>query len=313
MCSVAYRRGHALVIVLMVVVVVSCFFTVLLSVPGRLYGYVNFAHKELQQIYDAESAIMSHLYRVPEDSVRKILPVEVRNLGAYREICAPLGESLADSCRRLCVQTVGRYRDMGYREWQRFAGEFRTGLYRRVEFAKAHRRESGNKRIFSLDSSLSLHVVDGDLRLDVDGRVPSANFIVDGDVKVSGKARYDTLRIFAQGRVDVGGNLQISMLEVFASDEVEIRGNVNFRGVVFSQRGFVIGGKSVAAYPSFAVAVGFGNARGMLADKASFAGLLVAPGGEVSLRSSALYDSSTRVLPAFDETEEFVFNRNFVQ
>lgn len=322
MSIMACKRGHILAVILMVVVVVTCLFSVLLNVPGSAYHYAVNAKKELQQIYDAESAIMVELYGEPvelasdsgdEPCPGSFLMVESRAVGPYREICAPLGPPPLDSSgngRRLCVQTVGRFRDLSYRDWQHFAGEFRSGLYRRIEFAPSHRTVAGNRRIFSLDSAVSMHVSDGDLRLAADGRHTVASFIVEGDASVSGRASYDTLRIFAQGNVSVVGELNVSLLEIYAGGEIEIRGNATFRGIVFSQKGYAIGGKAKALYPSFAISMGFNDSYGSLADKASFKGLLAAPGGSLMLQSSVPYDSSTMVLPVFDQVEEFVFNRS---
>lgn len=310
MSSAAPKNGYVLPLVLGVVLAVSCLLSTLLGVPGGLRRYVFKSKTEIQGIYNAESSIMAYLYRAPLNE--SVAPVDARLLGPYREICAEVRMGSPDiSSRRLCVQTVGRFHALRYADWQKWAGSYRSRLYESLEGAVNLRHLSGNRRFFALDSSVSLHVHDGDAELNIDGRVPVVNLLVDGSVSVSGNASYDTLRIFSQGNVTVKGGVKIVFLEIFAGGPVEIAGNATFRGIVLSTQKFVLENRSQGLYPSFAIAMGYNDPYGELKDRASFEGLLAAPSGEVVVRPGCVYDTSRRVLPVFDEVEELVFDRRF--
>lgn len=179
---------------------------------------------------------------------------------------------------------------------------------------------SGNRRIFRLDSAIALHVADGDLTLDFDTRVPSAAFLVDGSVNVKGRARFDTLRIYSEGDVTLGGEVTVAHLEVYSDASLEVLSSFRFSGLLYARDVVTIRDLVRADFPSVAVSLGSSSGRIAFLNRASFAGVLAAPGGTVeldvpdSLAGAAfpgtVRDSAQALLPAFFDGEKVVFRRS---
>lgn len=179
---------------------------------------------------------------------------------------------------------------------------------------------SGNRRIFRLDTAIALHVADGDLTLDFDTRAPPAVFLVDGSVNVKGRARFDTLRIYSEGDVTLGGEVTVAHLEVYSGASLEVISSFRFSGLLYARDCITIRDRVRADFPSVAVSLGSGSGRIAFLNRASFAGVLAAPGGTVeldvpdSLAGAAfpgtVRDSAQALLPAFFDGEKVVFRRS---
>ena len=198
--------------------------------------------------------------------------------------------------------------------------QYRAALRESITMARGFRVMSGNRRIFRLDSAIALHVADGNLTLDFDTRVPSAAFLVDGSVNVKGRARFDTLRIYSKGDVTLGGEVTVAHLEVYSGASLEVHSSFRFSGLLYARDVVTIRDRVRADFPSVAVSLGSGSGRIAFLNRASFAGVLAAPGGAVeldvpdSLAGAAfpgtVRDSSQALLPAFFDGEKVVFRRS---
>jgi hypothetical protein len=131
--------------------------------------------------------------------------------------------------------------------------------------------KSGNRRISHQNAgripSRALQVHDGDLTLDLEGKIPSGRFIADGSVEIRGNAEYDTLRVYARGPIYIRGSLlrgsvKIRFLEAFSEDRIEISSGVEFSGVAIARHevAFPNGADKVRMrYPSFVMAAESAN------------------------------------------------------
>jgi len=320
-----YRGGFVLSLVLTVLLALTILFTCLLRVPGGVFRYTGRYAREVQAVYDAESAVIANLYGF-EDSFFAGLPaVSAFSDGLWGHACASLspdGDARAVPGAHLCASYGRPYARMRFDDWFSGMNAYRSALRDRIVAARGFRVASGNRRIFSLDSSVALHVSDGDLTLDLDSRVTSGSFLVDGTVSLKGRTHFDTLRIFAQGEVTLGGDASVSHLEVYSGASVEARSSFRFAGLLYARDEVRLGGHVRAHFPSVAVAMGSGNSRATLVGHASFEGVLASPGGlvEVDVRDSLagaafpgeVRDSSLAILPVFFEGSPAVFERRAV-
>lgn len=311
------KSGYILPLVLGIILVLSLMFAALLQVPGSLRRYTMRMSKEVQQIYDAESALMAYLRHIPQGYLKKLPLVDLQNLGPYNRACATFrdGEGspfFAESAAHaVCVYTVAQSRALHYSEFHTGIFSYRESLRSRILFSGSLKTYSGNKRFFAPPQQEYIEVRDGDMRLDLDASksVRSANFVVDGNVVVSGRAIFDTLRVFTLGSVQIRGGVRVRHLEVVAGESVDVQDSVRFRGLITAEREVTMAGRSVADFPSMAIAIGRNEPQANLYEHARFSGLLAAPAGIVNRDSSTVLDSANLVLPAFFEGEPIVFER----
>jgi hypothetical protein len=226
----------------------------------------------------------------------------------------------ANSSRSLCASYGTRYSRLRFDDWFTAMTQYRAALRESITTARGFRVMSGNRRIFRLDSAIALHVADGDLTLDFDTRVPSAAFLADGSVNVKGRARFDTLRIYSEGEVTLGGEVTVAHLEVYSGASLEVHSSFRFSGLLYARDVVTIRDRVRADFPSVAVSLGSGSGRIVFLNRASFAGVLAAPGGTVELDEpdslagaafpGTVRDSSQALLPAFFDGEKVVFRRS---
>lgn len=303
------KRGFALTFILMIILALTILYVGLLRIPGGLSRQTARYVADVQAVYDAESAIIAALSGFPDGYFVGLPHVSTEADGVWGRMCA-FG---------LCAEYGMRYTRRRFEEWFTALSAYRSDLRERIGGSPRFRNVSGNRRFFRLDSSVALHVSDGDLTLDFDTHVPSGAFIVDGSVNVKGRARFDTLRIFADGDIRLGGEVSATRLEVYSGGSIEANSRVQFSGMLYARKDVTIGDHVRAVFPSVAVAVGSGDCSVTLAGHAAFAGVLAAPGGNVvvdtpdSLAGAAfpgtVRDSALALLPAFFDGESVVFRR----
>ena len=335
------KRGFVLGFVLTLILSLTILFGCLLRVPGSVLRSTNHYAREVQAVYDAESALIANLSGLPDGFFAGLPPVYAESDGPWGRVCAPLQAgahsipanishsipansishpSFVSSSRSLCASYGTRYSRLRFDDWYTAMTQYRAALRESITTARGFRVMSGNRRIFRLDTAIALHVSDGDLTLDFDTRVPSAAFLVDGSVNVKGRARFDTLRIYSEGEVTLGGEVTVAHLEVYSGASLEVHSSFRFSGLLYARDVVTIRDRVRADFPSVAVSLGSGSGRIALLNRASFAGVLAAPGGAVeldvpdSLAGAAfpgtVRDSSQALLPAFFDGEKVVFRRS---
>jgi hypothetical protein len=326
------KRGFVLGFVLTLILSLTILFGCLLRVPGSVLRYTNRYAREVQAVYDAESAIIANLSGLPDGFFAGLPPVYAESDGPWGRVCAPLQAGAhsipanislplsANSSRSLCASYGTRYSRLRFDDWYTAMTQYRATLRESITMAKGFRVMSGNRRIFRLDTAIALHVADGDLTLDFDTRVSSAAFLVDGSVNVKGRARFDTLRIYSEGDVTLGGEVTVAHLEVYSGASLEVHSSFRFSGMLYARDCIAIRDRVRADFPSVAVSLGSGSGRIAFLNRASFAGVLAAPGGTVeldvpdSLAGAAfpgtVRDSAQALLPAFLDGEKVVFRRS---
>ena len=326
------KRGFVLGFVLTLILSLTILFGCLLRVPGSVLRYTNHYAREVQAVYDAESALIANLSGFPDGFFAGLPPLYAESDGPWERVCAPLQAGAhsipanishplpANSSRSLCANYGTRYSRLRFDDWYTAMTQYRAALRESITTARGFRVMSGNRRIFRLDSAIALHVSDGDLTLDFDTRVPSAAFLVDGSVNVKGRARFDTLRIYSEGEVTLGGEVSVAHLEVYSGASLEVISFFRFSGLLYARDVVTIRDRVRADFPSVAVSLGMGSGRIAFLNRASFAGVLAAPGGTVeldvpdSLAGAAfpgtVRDSAQALLPAFFDGEKVVFRRS---
>jgi hypothetical protein len=323
------KRGFVLGFVLVLILSLTILFGCLLRVPGSVLRFTNRYAREVQAVYDAESAIIANLLGFPDGFFAGLPPVSAEAVGPWGCICAPLpagGHALpeniqdpANTAPSLCAYYGSRYSRLRFDDWYAAMAQYRATLRESITTAKGFRVVSGNRRIFRLDSAIALHVSDGGLTLDFDTHVPSAAFLVDGSVSVKGQAHFDTLRIYAEGEVSLGGGVSVEHLEVYSGASLEVRSSFRFSGLLYARDIVTIRDRARAGFPSVAVSLGSGSGRVALMNHAAFSGVLAAPGGMVEIDvpdslsgaafPGAMRDSAHALLPAFFDGGSVVFRR----
>ncbi len=251
---IARKSGYVLPLVAMLLLALTLLFTALLHVPGNIRRYANRAAATLQNIYDAESAIMLHLRGIPASAIPALPSVNEESLGPFKRLCATSESSLAFGVT-VCATAVSRFERLSYGEWLSGIGEYKSRLRNTILSRPDLRRYSGNHRFFKPPPHANILVQDGDLTLDFGGNVEFFNAFVTGDVNVSGTAEFDTLRLFALGNITLKGNVRTAFMEVVAGGDIEIKGNVLFRGIAVSEHGIEMSRSVQVVYPGMAIAM----------------------------------------------------------
>lgn len=316
------KHGFALAFILVVILALTILYAGLLRIPGGLSRQATRYVADVQAVYDAESAIIAALSGFPDGFFEGLPHVSRDDDGIWGRVCAPMSREKPAApahVNLLCAEYGTRYTRRRFEEWFAAISAYRSNLRERIGGSPRFRTVSGNRRFFRLDSSVALHVSDGDLTLDFDTHVPSAAFLVDGSVNVKGRARFDTLRIFADGDIRLGGEVSATRLEVYSGGSIEVFSRFRFSGMLAARREILLRDRVRAGFPSVAVAIGSGDCSVTLAGHAAFAGVLAAPGGNVvldtpdSLAGAAfpgtVRDSALALLPAFFDGESVVFRR----
>lgn len=331
-------RGNVLPLVLGVLLVLSILAMSMLRMPGTLRRTVAIIANETQEMYLAESAVISKLESGPSENSSGLPTVEENVLGPWTE----WRTRWRKNGRTVKFQFIlgNSYGHFATSEWTRCGVLLERNLQERILQADRLRKLSGNRRFFQLDSSIAgrgassaLHVSAGDLTLDLGGAdafsssfgdvseglsgtisghptVGSFMAYVEGDVKIRGNVHFDTLRIYATGTVKLQGNVSAAFAEIFGFVGVEVTGNVSLAGVLLSKQSVEISERAQLQFPSVAIAVGYRGNRFALREKSVFEGLAIAPSGIFERDSSTvLLDSSKALLPFCMDSRKVVFKR----
>jgi len=310
--------GFILSLVLGVLLCLTLCMTTLLWVPGGVRRYAGNVVKEVQRIYDGESALMLYSRGILDGE--NVPEVNERLLGPYLEMCA----------EPVCGYAVKKISRRHYGEYHQTMENYRRDLRERILGRGDLRRFSGNKRIFDLNgirsggNAVSLVVEDGDLLLDLSSRdtLKSVNVVDQGNVVIAGNVVYDTLRIISQGDVTLKGNVQVGFLEVAAGERLEIGGNICFRGFGTAWREITLKDHVQGMFPSMLMAIGSNAPEANLLGKSGLRGLLLAPAGTVNGvgedespagANGLAVDSLRLALPGFFEGENLLFDSRLAQ
>ena len=327
-------RGSALPLVLGVLLVLSILMTSMLRLPGPLRRTVSLIANETQEMYLAESAVIAKLEDFPDGYFAELPKIESRVLGPWTEWRTSVltnrentrqFERGVQKFQFLLGNEFGRFATS---EWARCAIALEQNLKERILQSDVLKSLSGNRRFFTLDSTLmgrassvALNVSSGDLTLDLGGagafgdyggRVSVRSFManVEGDVKIRGNVHFDTLRIYATGTVILQQNVNADFVEIFGLAGVSVSGDVSLAGLLLSKQNVEISDHAKMKFPSVAVAIGYRGNRMALLEKALFEGAALAPSGIVDRDSSAvLLDSAKALLPFCMESRPVVFSR----
>ena len=267
------KSGAVLPLVLGILLAVTILLTSLLQMPGGVRWIAMRSVQKQQRIYDAESALIAYLEGFPEGYF-KLPKVERGRLGPWAELSASV-----DSSRSVhvlagiaCDSACNMLKSPKLRR-EIYEG-FKQQLNQKIMLVKPPLKleiKSGNRRISYQNAgripSKALQVLDGDLTLDLEGKIPSGRFIADGSVEIRGNAEYDTLRVYARGPIYIRGSLlrgsvKIRFLEAFSEDRIEISSGVEFSGVAIARHevAFPNGADKVMMhYPSFVMAAESAN------------------------------------------------------
>lgn len=293
------RSGYILALVMGILLVLGILLSALLRLPGGLRHLVMRESREVQKVYDAESALLLHLESMPSALLPGVPPVWHADVGPYGRLCS------GDSSLQVCVMTVSALQKLDFGEWLTGVQAYRARLREGILSAPGLRRYSGNRRFFDVPGNAYMMVNDGDLRLDFSGSMKSLNAYVSGDVTVEGSVRFDTLRIFSLGNVRMGGNVCVGFLETVGNESVEIGGQVHFRGIVVAGHEIVLRGNAVAEYPSMAIAIGQNGTSVTQSDGVVFSGLRASLPGNIVAEDS--------VMPSFLGGSPIIFEREVLR
>lgn len=309
-------RGNVLPLVLGILLVLSILVTSMLRMPGTLRRIVTLVAKETQEMYLAESAVLSKLDGLPEGYFTDVPPVESRVLGPWA--LWRTAWQTDTQIRNFQFVLGNEYGRFSTSEWVRCMVMLENNLHENIMHAKNLKNLSGNRRFFRLDSSDALqgafafNVSGGDLTLNLGANESFHSFManVDGDVKIRGTVHFDTLRIYAMGTVTLQGNVTADFVEIFGLAGVVVTGKVSFAGVLLSKQSIEISDRVKVNFPSVAVAVGYRGNRLALYGKSVFEGLAIAPSGTFERDSSTtLLDSTKALLPFCMDSRPVVFAR----
>lgn len=293
------RSGYILALVMGILLVLGILLSALLRLHGGVRHLVVRESREVQKVYDAESALLLHLEYMPAALLPGIPPVYHADVGPYGRLCS------GDSSLQVCVMTVSALQELGFGEWLSGVQAYRARLREGILSAPGLRRYSGNRRFFDVPENAYMQVSDGDLRLDFSGSLKSLNAYVGGDVIVEGDARFDTLRIFSLGNVRMGGSVRVGFLEAVGNESVEIGDQVHFRGIAVAGREILLQGKAVVEYPSMAIAIGHNGTSVTQSDGVVFSGLRASLPGNIAAEDS--------VMPSFLGGPPIVFEREVLR
>ncbi len=260
------NRGSVLPFVLGILLIVTILLTNLIRFPGGIRRLVLLAEQRQQWIYDAESALIAYQEGLPQDYFEnnpwniRLPKVVSGQMGPWALLSAEMeGVTVQVLAGASCDSPCPLLR--AYKVRRKIYDGFRSQLNRDIVMVEPPlnlKTKSGNQRLFGPMESVALRVIDGDLSLNLDGRVSTGRFIVDGSVEVRGYAEFDTLRVYARGPLVLRGQTKVRWLEAFSESRVEIYRNLDFSGVVVARQevSFPNGSEKVRfRYPSFVMAL----------------------------------------------------------
>ncbi len=250
----AHRKGAALGLVLVALLIMTLLASTLARMPGNAKRLIPCFENRNQEIYNQISAIIAKIERFPHDYFKQTpwnleLPdVTIWDAAPWHKI-----EAERVFQNQVFAMVGARYRKMSKSEIRDVVEQEMGNLNRMILERGTLLQKSGNRRFSGKVKQMDLLLTDGDLTLDFDGIVLSGNFKCDGTVNVRGNAVYDTLRIYGKGPVNLSGMVEVKHLEIYSGDHVVVGGTVAFSGVIISKGNVEIGKSSVMKYPAVAM------------------------------------------------------------
>ncbi|MCF0223759.1 MAG: hypothetical protein HUK20_05770 [Fibrobacter sp.] len=241
------KSGAVLPLVLGIVLVVTCMFTALMSVPGSLRTVEYRLERKQQAIYDAESSILAYENGLPEGYFErspwnwKLPPVMHQTSGNWLDVSASARTVDEDFGRvhALSGRTVRNFNAWALSEGNQFARNFRENLKNEIQAAEEFQVKSGTRRFLGEAQSMSIQVNEGDLYLDLKGHVEYANLMSDGNLVLKGSAQFDTLRMYSEGALQILGSVSAGYLLAYSGAQVELHGSIAPMEMVVARQGIV--------------------------------------------------------------------------
>lgn len=230
-------RGFVLPLVAVLLLSLTLLFTTLLKSAGHMNPMYARFKSDFENFYKAESAVLLHLQGFPSGYYPELPPVQAAPFGPWEKICA---SAVVDSSGKasgegeLCFVAGTEPHDVSFWEWSNGMSAYRADLEKRLQEMTTGKDLYGNRRYFQAEPSLSGAIHHGDLEMDFDGAVPSANFWVEGTALIRGRAHFDTLRLYSLGDVVFQGEMSVGYLELFTRGGFRAEGDACFRGVVLA-------------------------------------------------------------------------------
>lgn len=230
-------RGFVLPLVAVLLLSLTLLFTTLLKSAGHMNPVYARFKSDFENFYKAESAVLLHLQGFPSGYYPELPPVQAAPFGPWEKICASAvvdSSGKASGVGELCFVAGTEPHDISFWEWSNGISAYRADLEKRLQEMTTGKDLYGNRRYFQGEQFMSGAIHHGDLEMDFDGTVPSANFWVEGSVLIRGQAHFDTLRLYSLGDVVFQGEMSVGYLELFTRGGFRAEGDACFRGVVLA-------------------------------------------------------------------------------
>lgn len=249
-------RGFVLPLVAVLLLSLTLLFTTLLKSAGHMNPVYARFKSDFENFYKAESAVLLHLQGFPSGYYPELPPVQAEPFGPWEKICASAvvdSSGKAPGVGELCFVAGTEPHDVSFWEWSNGISAYRADLEKRLQEMTAEKDLYGNKRYFQAEQFMSGAIHQGDLEMDFDGAVPSANFWVEGTALIRGRAHFDTLRLYSLGDVVFQGEISVGYLELFTRGGFRAEGDACFRGVVLASS-FQMQDRARSLFPTAIVA-----------------------------------------------------------
>lgn len=230
-------RGFVLPLVAVLLLSLTLLFTTLLKSTGHMNPVYARFKSDFENFYKAESAVLLHLQGFPSGYYPELPPVQAEAFGPWEKICASAvvdSSGKASGVGELCFVAGTEPHDVSFWDWSNGMSAYRADLEKRLQEMTAEKDLYGNRRYFQGEQFMSGAIHHGDLEMDFDGTVPSANFWVEGTALVRGRAHFDTLRLFTSGDVVFQGEVSVDYLELVSRGSFRAEGDACFRGVALA-------------------------------------------------------------------------------
>lgn len=244
-------KGAVLPLVLGIILAITMMLTALFNLPGGAGRVALAKARELQRIYDEESAVVAHLNGFPGNYFAGA-PWFKRLPEVSAEEAFPWVELHTDS-GRVHVLCGMRYDSLSREEKLRMGAKFKQELSARIRMSPEVSTKSGNRRLMGRGRNTNLIVMDGDLKVDWEGNVPVCNFMASGNLEVLGDATFDTLRLYASGNLRIAGKVKARWLEAYCDGIAEVAEGAHYSGMLMAYQGVTLRNPQAVSFPAGAI------------------------------------------------------------
>lgn len=246
-------KGAVFPLVLIIVLAVTLMLTALFQLPGNVGRVALIKARELQKIYDEESALLAFFNGYPEGYFQEA-PWSIRLQKVKEMEKGPWVDFHVDS-GRVHVMAGRHYDSLSRQEKMRMGTKFRLELNSSIESAPGMVRKSGNRRLMGRGRDMNFVAESGDLTVDWDGHVGVCNFKSSGNMELWGNMSIDTLRVYASGNLKIGGNVRVQWLEAYSESSAEVAGEASYSGMLMAYQGVILRRPGAARFPAGAMAL----------------------------------------------------------